>query len=111
MSNSDQAVIEKWIDNKHDKLGPVAMKGQKNNMTTNRSKSSRLTILRGSPRCRSRPRNYSGRARSAVHSMSLGVIDYVLVANAHLGADNIRDCPTNCTRGRLQQRNSMKRTG
>ena len=49
MSKSDQAVIEKWIDNK---LGPTAMIGQKDNMTTNISESSHLTVLsmlRGSP--------------------------------------------------------------
>ena len=98
---SDQVVIEKWIDNK---LGAVAMKGQKDNLTTNRCESSHLTVLRGSPKCRNRFRNFPGRAMSAVHSMSLGVTDSVLLANAHLGADNIYDSPASFTRGKLRQR-------
>ena len=101
LTKADQAVMEKWIDNK---LGPVAMKGQKDNITTNRCESSHLTVLRGSPKCRNRTRNFSGRAMSAVHSMSLGVIDSVLLANTSLGADNIKDCPANGTRGRLRER-------
>ena len=41
--------------------------------------------------------------------MSLGVTDSVLVANAHLGADNIEDCPASCTRGRLRQREQYQK--
>ena len=106
LSKSDQAIIEKWIDNK---LGPAAMIGQKNNMTTNISESSHLTVLRGSPKCRNRLRNFRSRAMSAVDSMSLGVIDSVLVANAHLGADNIRDCPASRTRGLLRHRQQYQK--
>lgn len=101
LTKSDTVIIEKWIDNK---LGPIAIKGQKDNLTTNRCEASHLTVLKGSPKCRNRLRNFSGRAKSAVHSMSLGVIDSVLTANTHLGAENIEDCPASYTRGRLRQR-------
>ena len=101
LAKSDQSKIEKWIDNK---LGPAAMKGQKDNTTTNRSECSHLTVLRGCPKCRAHSQTFSGRAMSAVHSMSIGVIDSVLVANARLGARNISDCPANSTRGTLRQR-------
>ena len=101
LAKSDQPKIERWIDNK---LGPAAMRGQKDNTTTNRSECSHLTVLKGCPKCRNRSQNFSGRAMSAVHSMSLGVIDSVLIANAHLGAQNIGDCPAKSTRGQLRQR-------
>ncbi len=101
LTKSDTVLIEKWIDNK---LGETAIRGQKDNLTTNRSEASHLTVLKGSPKCRNRLRNFGGRAMSAVHSMSLGVIDSVMSANTYLGADNIQDCPASFTRGRLRQR-------
>ncbi len=101
LTKSDALVIEKWIDNK---LGPTAIRGQRENITTNRSECSHLTVLKGSPKCRNRLRNYGGRAMSAVHSMSIGVINSIEAANTHLGADNAKDCPASSTRGRLRQR-------
>lgn len=101
LSKSDRAVIERWCRNK---LGEEGMKGQIDNMTTNRSESSHLTVLKGSPKCRNRLRNFSGRAMSAVHSMSLGVIESVERTNRSLGAENIGDSPASSTRERLRQR-------
>ena len=102
LSKSDARLIEKWIDNK---LGPTAVRGQKDNLTTNRSEATHLTVLRGSPKCRNRRRNFSGRAKSAVHSMSVGVIDSVVTANTILGAENATNCPANHARRQLRNRN------
>ena len=85
------------------------MKGQKDNLTTNRGESSHLIVPRGSPKCCNHLRNFSARAMSTVHSMSQRVIDSVLVTNAHLGADNINDSPASFTRGRLHNTTSKGR--
>ena len=101
LTKSDRILIERWIDNK---LGPVSVKGQRNNITTNRSECSHLTVLKGSPKCRNRRRNFCGRAKSAIHSMSIGAIDSVIMANSILGAANDKDSPANRTRGQLRDR-------
>jgi hypothetical protein len=88
-------------------LGPIAVRGQKDNLTTNRSEASHQTVLRGLPKCRNRLRNFTGRAKSAVHTMSIGVIDSVVTANSVLGAENVKDCPASQARGRLRKRDAF----
>lgn len=101
LTKADAKIIEHWISNK---LGSKAVRGQKDNITTNRSEASHLTVLRGSPKCRNRLRNFTGRARSAVHSMTMGVIDSVVSANSILGAENAQRSPASRTRRSLRER-------
>ena len=101
LTKADQTIIERWIDNK---LGPEAIRGQRANLTTNRCEASHLTVLTGFPKCRNRLRNYDGRAKSAVHSMSVGRTESVTSANRILGATNIENCPANQTRQQLRAR-------
>ena len=101
LTKSDSQILEKWIDNK---LGKKAVRGQKHNLTTNRSEASHLTVLKGSPKCRNHTRNFSGRAKSAVHSMSMGVMQSVTAANSILGADNATECPASRDRDYLRRR-------
>ncbi|XP_072023281.1 uncharacterized protein [Amphiura filiformis] len=99
LTSADALVIGRWIDNK---IGHTAMIGQKHNLTTNRCEASHLSVLKGSPKCRNRARNFAGRAKSAIHSVSIGLIDSVLTANTILGAENLESCPANLTRQQLR---------
>ena len=103
LTKADAVIIERWIDNK---LGPTAARGQKDNLTTNRSEASHLTVLRGLPKCRNHLRNFTGRAKSAVHSMSIGVIDSVVAVNTSLRAYNEQNCPAHHTREQIRKRNA-----
>ena len=102
LTKADATTIEKWIDNK---LGPTAVKGQICNLTTNISEASHLTVLRGLPKCRNHLRNFTGRAKSAVHSMSVGVINSVVCANRTLGAENGAECPASRSRIQILKKN------
>lgn len=97
---NDALVIGRWIDNK---LGPTAMVGQRHNLTTNRCEATHLSVLKGSPKCRNRTRNFAGRAKSAIHSVSVGSVESVTTANRLLGAANLDTCPAYWTRQQLRQ--------
>ena len=100
INSSDAALITRWIDNK---LGPTAMKGQRHNLTTNRCEAAHLSVLKGCPKCRNRTRNFAGRAKSAIHSVSVGSIESVITTNRLLGAENLDTCPAYRTRQQLKK--------
>ena len=100
-NRGDIIAIERWLDNK---LGEVAIRGQKDNITTNRCEAAHLTVGKSVPKSRNHRRNFGWRSRSAAHSMSLGVVDSVLVANSALGVENNPYCPANLSRRQLRNR-------
>ena len=101
LTKNDALTIEKWLTNK---LGEVAIRGQRHNLTTNRCEASHLTVLKSNPKCRNHPRNFSARSKSAAHSMSLGVVDSVIIANKALSVENSPDCPADVSREQLRQK-------
>ena len=107
LKQSDYDKIHRWVQNK---LGSTAIRGQRDNITTNRCESSHNTILKGNPKNRNHRRNFAGRADSGVHSISLGSVDSVVNANAILGVNNVPDCPANSTRRQLKLKESFHKT-
>ena len=70
------------------KLGDRAVENQRYNATTNRCESSHRTTQRSLPKSKNFTRTFLGRAHSAMHTMSLGPIKSIFVANKALGAPN-----------------------
>jgi len=90
LTPSDKAVICKWIDNK---LGEKAVRAQKLNKTTNLCEATHRTVLKSIPKSGCFPRNFEGRAHSALHSVSNGQHQSTMVLNAMTGACNDIDGP------------------
>ncbi len=92
LTASEEALINKVMDNK---LGKTAVLRQRYNLTTNRCESTHLTVLKSVPKSRVYRRNFQGRANSAIHTSSVGLVESILRANSSFGASTDSHAPAN----------------
>ena len=91
------------------KLGETAVRGQRFNLTTNNCEASHRTTQRSLPKNKTFKRGFSGRAHSAVHSMSLGHVVSTVTLNSKLGSPNIKDSKAFKTLRHIHKRYNYQR--
>lgn len=85
LSKADEARLLLCMDKK---LGPQAVENQRLNLNTNRCEASHRTVQRSLPKSKTFIRTFKGRVHSAMHSMSLGHVRSIIIANKKLGVEN-----------------------
>lgn len=85
LSAEDERKILAGLDKK---LGPRAVESQRYNLNTNRCEASHRTTQASVPKSKTFIRTFKGRVHAACHSMCVGRIRSLMMANKQLGAEN-----------------------